>query len=184
MKRVREAPQRYALLFGDEGTFYRQPTQAWLWAHLGRQQPRLPYSHRSNTRMRVVAYLDATTGAVHSEEMARVSAARLADNVRQLSQHYPHAERIYLVWDNWPIHLHPKVAQALGRQPRLKVLGLPTYAPWLNPMEKGWRWIRQRVTHAHPWCDDFQEFRAQVRGELARLAEGSPEFLRYVGLSS
>lgn len=79
MKRVREAPQRYALLFEDEGTFYRQPTQAWLGAHLGKRQPRLPYSHRSNTRMRVVAYLDATTGAVHSQEMARVSAARLAD---------------------------------------------------------------------------------------------------------
>jgi len=44
-------------------------------------------------------------------------------------------------------------------------------------------WTRQRVTHSHPWCDDFRHFRRQVCAELNRLAAGSPEFLRYVGLS-
>ena len=43
---------------------------------------------------------------------------------------------------------------------------------------------RQRVTHAHPWCDDFSEFRRQVMHELGRLAQGSAELLRYVGLST
>jgi len=66
----------------------------------------------------------------------------------------------------------------------VEVLWLPTYAPWLNPMEKGWRWTRQRVVHAHPWCDDFREFREQVRDEFDRLSDGSEEFLRYVGLST
>ncbi len=182
MKRVREDPKSHVMLFEDEGSFYRQPSQGWLWSHIGRSQPRMRYSHRANTRMRVVAYLDAATGAVHSCEMSSVTAERLARNVSQLSKWYPHAETIYLVWDNWPNHAHPKVTTALSKHPRVRVLALPTYAPWLNPMEKGWRWTRQRVTHAHPWCDDFSEFRHQVRSELARLREGSEEFLRYVGL--
>lgn len=182
MKKVRENPSSYVMLFEDEATFYRQPSQAWLWSHLGRSQPRMRYSHRANTRMRVVAYLDAATGAVHSDEMGSVTVERLARNVSQLSQWYPQAETIYLVWDNWPNHAHPKVARALSKQPRVRILWLPTYAPWLNPMEKAWRWTRQRVTHAHPWCDDFLEFRQQVRSELARLSEGSEELLRYAGL--
>jgi hypothetical protein len=183
MKKVTTDPQRTVLLFEDEGTFYRQPTQAWIWSSLGRQQPRMPYSHRSNTRLRMVGYLNAATAAVHSQDMSRVSADRLARNVAQISQWYPQADTVYLVWDNWPIHAHPKVLEALRKQPRLKVLWLPTYAPWLNHLEKGWRWVRQRLTHAHPWSDDFLEYRQQVRDEFARLASGSEEFKRYVGLS-
>lgn len=172
------------LLFEDEGTFYRQPTQAWLWAPLGRAQPRLRYSCRSNCRVRVVATLEAATGAVHAEQMSRVSADRLARYVAGLSARYPKADTIWLVWDNWPVHAHETVLASLARQPRVKVLWLPTYAPWLNPIEKAWRWTRQRVTHAHPWCDDFSEFRRQVMDELGRLSHGSADLLRYVGLST
>lgn len=184
MKAVRDEPGKYVLLFQDEATFYRQPSQGWLWAHWGRQQPAMAYSNRSNTRMRVIGYLNAQTGAVHSEEMSCVTADRLARSVARLSQWYGRAETIFLVWDNWPNHGHPKVAQALARQSRVRVLWLPTYAPWLNPIEKLWRWTRQRVSHAHPWCDDFRQFRQQVSAELAHLAAGSDELRRYVGVST
>lgn len=171
------------VLYQDETTFYRQPTQAWLWACLGRLQPRLPWSHRANTRLRVVGYLNAVTGAVHSEDMSVVSAPKLAKSVARLSGWYPDAETITLVWDNWPVHVHPKVVAALAAQPRVRVLPLPSYAPWLNAIEKLWRCIRQRVTHAHPWCDDFVEFRSQIRTELYMHADGSAELLRYAGMS-
>jgi len=172
------------LLYQDEGTFYRQPSQARLWSQMGRSQPKMRYSNRANTQMRVVAYLNAVSGAVHHSDMKSVTAVRLAKNVAQISEWYPQAERIYLVWDNWPVHHHEKVLAALGRQRRVEVLWLPTYAPWLNAIEKTWRWVRQSVAHAHPWCDDFREFRRQVQAQFERLREGSREHLRYVGLST
>ena len=184
LEEARQAPERVVLLFQDESSFYRQPTQAWLWAYFGRQQPLLSYSHRSNTRLRVVGYLNAATGAFHSQDMSSVTVSRLARSVGRLSQWYPQAECIYLVWDNWPNHTHPHVQQALANQPRVKVLALPTYAPWLNPTEKVWRRIHQQVTHAHPWSDDFREFRQHVRDHLALLSSGSEELLGYVGLST
>jgi putative transposase len=170
------------MFYQDECTFYRQPSQAWLWSWMGRAQPHLHYSHRSNTRMRVVGYLNATTGAVHTQDMSTVTVDRLAKSVRELSELCPEAERIYLAWDNWPNHNHPKVQAALASQPRVRVLPLPTYSPWLNPIEKVWRRTRQRVTHAHPWSDDFREYREQVRAEFQNLAQGSEEVLRYTGL--
>jgi len=172
------------LVYQDEGTFYRQPTQAWLWASMGRRQPRMVYSHRSNTRMRVVGYLDAVQGAVMVQDMNCVTAARLARNVGKLSLRYPQAQQIYLVWDNWPVHNHPKVQAALAEDDRIHVLPLPSYAPWLNPIEKTWRWARQRVSHTHPWSNDFREFKNHVLDEFARLSTGSCEHLRYVGLSN
>lgn len=166
----------------DEASFYRQPSQAWLWAGMGRRQPRLPYSHRANTLLRVVGCLEAAQGRVHAWDFPRVTADRLARCLAQMSSWYPQAQHIYLVLDNWPVHFHPKVQRALQRSPRLRLLPLPTYAPWLNNIEKLWRWIKQRVTHAHPWCDDFIQYRRQVRAELEALAPGSPDLRRYCGL--
>ena len=180
---VRRDPERYVLLFQDEATFYRQPTQASLWARQGRQQPHLRWSHKSNTRTRVVGYLDAVRGRVYSEQTSSVTVTRLIRSLRQLSQWYPTAETIFLVWDNWPVHHHPRVLEALRQQPRVEVLWLPTYAPWLNPIEKLWRCVKQRVTHAHPWCDDFLEYRRNVQDQLDAFAEDSPALLSYVGLS-
>lgn len=182
MKKVRGQPERFVLLFQDEVTFYRQPSQGWLWSYFGRLQPRMRYSHRDNTRMRIVGYLNATTGATHTEDMRSVTVARLVQNVSKISSWYPDAEKIYLVWDNWPVHAHEKVRKALERQKRVEVIWLPTYSPWLNPIEKLWRRVRQRVSHAHPWCDDFREFRSQVRAEFETFSAGSKELMKYVGL--
>lgn len=175
-------PGQVILLFEDEVSFYRQPSQAWLWAPLGRRQPRLPYSHRSNTLMRVVGLLNAASGQVHTWDFQRVTADRLARCFQQIGRLYPHARRIYLVMDNWPVHFHPKVYAALAAEPRIQVIPLPTYAPWLNPIEKLWRWIKQRVTHTHPWSDDFLVFKDHVRAEFQRVAPGSHDVLYYCGL--
>ena len=182
--RTRAEPSRYVLLYQDEGTFYRQPSQAWLWASLGRQQPRMPFSHRSNTRLREIGYLDAFTGAVRAQDTSSVTVERLARSVSKISDWYPNAQTIYLVWDNWPVHDHPKVMAALARQKRIHLLKLPTYSPWLNPIEKLWRWVRQHVSHAHPWCDDFQTFRDALGAAFQHTSAGLPEVLCYVGLSS
>lgn len=169
-------------LYEDECSIYRQPSQGWLWSWVGRHQPRMKYAARDNTCMRIVGFLNAMTGAVHSWDMPHVTAARLASCVRELPKLYPHARRIYVAWDNWPNHQSKLVRSALEAIPQIVVLPLPTYAPWLNPIEKVWRWVKQHVVHAHPWCDDFRQLRDTACRKLATVTGGSLELLRYTGL--
>lgn len=149
---------------------------------MGRRQPKLQYSHRSNIRMRVVGFLDAVKGSVLSWDFSTVSVARLRQCLVEVDRRYPDALRIYIVWDNWPNHLHPSLQRFLEDYPRISFLALPTYAPWLNAIEKVWRLIRQYVTHAHPWCDDFIQFREAIRHKISQYSQGSTELLHYVGL--
>ena len=175
-------PERVVALFQDEASFYRQPSQGWLWAWAGRKQPRLAWSHRSNTLVRIAGSLNACSGQTHFHQARRISVGELIQSYRQILQAYPKALMIYLIQDNWPVHFHPRVQQFLTEHPRLVVLPLPTYAPRLNPAEKVWRWLRQTLCHCHPFCDNFREFRRQLEAACQQAQALAHTIHRYCGL--
>lgn len=68
-----------------------------------------------------------------------------------------------------------------GKLP-IKILQLPTYASWANPIEKLWRWIRQTILHLHRLSDEWQTLKQRVLDFIQSFKQGSNELLRYVGL--
>ena len=56
---------------------------------------------------------------------------------------------------------------------------LPTYAPWLNPIEKLWRWLRQDVLKMHRLASRWSELKERVRTFLNQFAQGSTRLLEY-----
>jgi len=60
---------------------------------------------------------------------------------------------IYVAWDNANTHQDDEVEAVLrAAAGRLVLLYLPTYSPWLNPIEMLWRHFRREVTH----CEIFE----------------------------
>ena len=60
---------------------------------------------------------------------------------------------IYVAWDNANTHQDDEVeAVVRAAAGRLVLLYLPTYSPWLNPIEMLWRHFRREVTH----CEIFE----------------------------
>ena len=74
------------------------------------------------------------------------------------------------------------VLTALSRWPRIEPVWLPNYSPWLNPIEKLWRWLRQDVLKQHRLAGDWPILRGRVNQFLGQFAAGSQDLLRYVGL--
>ncbi len=55
---------------------------------------------------------------------------------------------VYVAWDNANTHEDDEVEEVVrGAAGRLVLLYLPTYSPWLNPIEMLWRHFRREVTH-------------------------------------
>lgn len=100
-----------------------------------------------------------------------------------LNRQYRRAERIYVIQDNWSIHQHDDVLWALEDWPRIEPVWLPTYAPWLNPIEKLWRWLKQDVLKLHRHAHSWSELKSQVRTFLGQFQQGSKHLLKYVGLT-
>lgn len=177
--RMWEQPAAVRVLFADEASYYRQPDLAPQYAPVG-QAPVVPLSHRSNTCWRLCAGLDALSGATILREGSKIGVPVLCAWLRQVRAAYPDHD-LYVVWDNWPVHAHPKVLEQ-ARALDITIIWLPTYAPWLNPIEKLWRWLRQTVLHAHARTDHWEDLKHAVRTFLAQFAHGSRSLLRYVGL--
>ncbi len=77
-------------------------------------------------------------------------------------------ERVYVAWDNAGTHQDEEIEAVLrGAAGRLVLLYLPTYSPWLNPIEMLWRQFRREVTHCelfatmHALLDATREFFAR-----------------------
>ena len=57
----------------------------------------------------------------------------------------PAALDVHLVLDNYGTHKHPRVKAWLARRPRYHVHYTPTYASWLNQVERWFGLITQRA---------------------------------------
>jgi transposase len=174
-------PDQVRLVFLDEVTYLRQPSLAPAYHPAGPTQPRAQHLARPNTQTRVLATLDAQTGQVVYLQRNRITLATFVGFCAQLRAAYPHLPTLYVVLDNWPLHTHPRARAALD-QHHLTPLFLPTYASWLNPIEKLWRWLRQDVLHLHPYATDLDHLRKVVGNFLDHFAGSSPALLHYVGL--
>ena len=131
---------------------------------------------------RVIGALNAMTGQVDYAENSIIGRERVSAFSRHLDQRYAHARRIYVIQDNWSIHAHPDVLATLATLHRLEPVWLPTYAPWLTPIEKLRRWLKGHVLKQHRLAADWLALRRRVTVFLDQFAAGSCALLRYVGL--
>lgn len=80
----------------------------------------------------------------------------IAELLQRLVDKHP-AGTIYVAWDNARTHEDDEIeAVVRGAAGRLVLLYLPTYSPWLNPIERLWRQFRREVTH----CELFETVKA------------------------
>ena len=176
-------PTEVVVVFLDEMGYYRWPAEGRTW---GTAAPNpAPLADRdgpNNKQWRVIGALTALTGRVDYLDASIIGREKVIVFYRQLATAYPDARRIYVVQDNWSIHTHPEVQAALSELPRIEPVWLPTYAPWLNPIEKLWRWLREQVLTLHRLAGDWQALRERVNAFLSQFAEAAEALLHYVGL--
>jgi transposase len=176
---ARRFPRGAAAVFIDEMGFARWPEPA---PDYGASAPVADRRGANNGLWRLVGALNPLTGRVDYLDNYVVGRAKLVEFYGRLVEAYPRARTLYVIQDNWSIHRNPEVLGALEAWPQVQPVWLPTYAPWLNPIEKLWRWLRQDVLKMHRLADDWKALRGRVRTWLDQFQGGSRRLLEYVGL--
>lgn len=125
-----------------------------MWSPVG-QQIMIPTPHQPYKRYGLGA-VDYHTGETVVLFRRRKRRLEVAELLQALLAKHPQGT-IYLAWDNSNTHQDDEVeAVVRSAAGRLILLYLPTYSPWLNPIEMLWRQFRREVTH----CELFVSVKA------------------------
>ena len=91
------------------------------------------------------AALDIATGAVITQCKARHRHQEFLAFLRHVDRNVPAEFDIHLIIDNYATHKHAKVKAWLAQRPRYHVHYTPTYASWLNQVERWFGLITQQA---------------------------------------
>jgi putative transposase len=143
--------------YADEFNVSWLPTLRALWSPIGQQikipTPGQPYKRYG---LGAVNYYTGETVVLFRRRKRRREVAELLQAL--VDKHL--TGTIYVAWDNADTHEDDEVeAVVRGAAGRLVLLYLPTYSPWLNPIEMLWRHFRREVTH----CELFENMDALLK---------------------
>jgi transposase len=140
--------------YADEFNISWHPTLRALWSPRGQQvMVSTPMQPIRQYGLGAVNWYTGQTLVITRKHKRRREVAEMLEALLERHKH----ERIYVAWDNASTHQDEEIeAVVRGAAGRLVLLSLPTYSPWLNPIEMVWRHFRREVTH----CELFSSVEA------------------------
>ena len=91
------------------------------------------------------AALDVANGQVLTDCKPRHRHQEFLAFLRHIDSNVPEDLEVHLIVDNYSPHKHAKVKAWLARHPRYQMHFIPTYASWLNQVERWFGLITQRT---------------------------------------
>jgi putative transposase len=164
--------------YADEFNVSWLPTLRAMWSPKGQQvmiptpgQPKVHYG------LGAVNYHTGETVVIIRRRKRRPEVAEL---LQALVDKHP-TGTIFVAWDNANTHEDDEVeAVVRAAAGRLVLLYLPTYSPWLNPIEMLWRHFRREVTH----CEIFETVKLLIEASynfFKRYNENPQKVLSIIG---
>ncbi|WP_196908784.1 IS630 family transposase, partial [Candidatus Symbiopectobacterium sp. 'North America'] len=137
----------HPMFYQDEVDIDLNPKIGADWMPRG-QQKRIA-TPGQNQKHYLAGALHSGTGRIHYASGTSKSSELFISLLEILRRTYRKAKTITLVVDNYIIHKSRKVERWLEKNTKFRLLYLPTYSPWLNPIELLWLSLHETITRNH-----------------------------------
>jgi transposase len=87
---------------------------------------------------------------------------------QKIEEAYPEKRKIHIFCDNAPYYRNKEVKQHLETS-KISLHFLPPYSPNLNPIERLWKWMKERVIY-NTYYEHFEDFKGAIFGFFAVLS--------------
>jgi putative transposase len=149
-----------------------------MWSPKG-QQVMIPTPGQPEKRYGIGA-VNYHTGETVVQFQRRKRRREVAELLEALLARHP-TGTVYVAWDNADTHEDDEVEDVVrAAAGRLVLLYLPTYSPWLNPIEMLWRHFRREVTHCELF-ETMQALLAAARDFFSRYNQCPHQLLTIIG---
>jgi len=166
------------LLFEDEAKLELKPTMCANWQKQ-KEQKKIPTPGK-NQWLSAFGAVNYLTGKLTSIVQNRKRSEEFWDLLDAVLDDYPDKE-IIMVLDNATPHHSKKTYQHLlsKKYKRLHLVFLPTYSPWLNPIERFWKYMLRQITHNYLF-KSLLELKNTARNFFSRFTQPNQTILSII----
>lgn len=152
------ADETIGFIDGVHPTHNVQPAFGWIKTGVRKEIP----ANTGRERINLTGMIDVIRHNVLVQEDETLNADATIQFFRKIEEAYPTKRKIHIFCDNAPYYRN-KAVRAYLQTSRIELHFLPPYSPNLNPIERLWKWMKERVIY-NTYYQYFEDFRAAVMG--------------------
>lgn len=161
-----ELPEDETICFidGVHPTHNVQSAYGWIKKGIRKEIP----ANTGRSRLNLSGSIDVITHNVVIQEDQTLNAESTIRFFQKIEEAYPDKRKIHVFCDNAPYYRNRAVKQFLETS-KISLHFLPPYSPNLNPIERLWKWMKERVIY-NTYYEYFEDFRGAILGFFAVLS--------------
>lgn len=164
LKQDLSADETICFMDGVHPTHNVQPAYGWIQKGIRKEVP----ANSGRSRINLSGVLDVISHKVLIQEDKMLNAEATISFFRKIEAAYPGKKRVHIFCDNAGYYRNKAVTEYLQIS-KIKLHFLPPYSPNLNPIERLWKWMKERVIY-NTYYREFEDFKLAVFGFFATLA--------------
>lgn len=149
---------------GVHPTHNVQPAYGWIQKGVKKEIP----ANSGRSRINLSGVIDVIEHKILVQEDRMLNAEATISFFRKIEEAYPGKNRIHVFCDNARYYRNKAVTEHL-KASKIQLHFLPVYSPNLNPIERLWKWMKERVIY-NTYYPEFEDFRTAVFGFFALLS--------------
>ncbi len=149
---------------GVHPTHNVQPAYGWIKKGIRKEIP----ANTGRARLNLSGAIDVVSHNVLIQEDQTLNAISTIRFFQKIEEAYPCKRTIHVFCDNAPYYRNKAVKQYLATS-KIVLHFLPPYSPNLNPIERLWKWMKERVIY-NTYYEHFEDFKGAVIGFFAVLS--------------
>jgi transposase len=154
---------------GVHPTHNVQPAYGWIKKGVRKEIP----ANSGRSRLNISGVIDVISHKVLVQEDEMLNAEATISFLQKLESAYPTKNKVHLFCDNARYYRNKAVTKYLETS-KIQLHFLPPYSPNLNPIERLWKWMKERVIY-NTYYEEFEDFKSAVFGFFAVLSALSAE---------
>lgn len=164
-------PEEETICFMDgvHPTHNVQPAYGWIRKGVRKEIP----ANTGRSRLNLSGIIDVVTHNIVIQEDQTLNAESTIRFFQRIEEAYPGKQKIHVFCDNAPYYRNSAVRQHLETS-KISLHFLPPYSPNLNPIERLWKWMKERVIY-NTYYEHFEEFKDAILGFFVVLSTATPE---------
>lgn len=167
----KDLPDNRAICFidGVHPTHNTKPTYGWIRKGERKEIP----TNTGRQRLNLSGAIDIITRKVLIRQDERINATATIDFLKMIEAAYPTAERVHVICDNAKYYRNKHVQEYLGTS-KIRMHFLPPYSPNLNPIERLWKFMNERILY-NKYYERFADFKNAIFGFFEQLHDPPKE---------